>query len=96
MAKIINPSLRDIELPTRHIVPRKGTLETTNEVLRCPDNAQFLHGQSLSGALTVIYDPDPSPDATPPQPQPAPASIPAPEAQSPVLTDAPETRQKKG
>lgn len=59
MAKLINPSIRAITLPTGHVVPRAGTLETTNDVLRCPDNSATLRGLILSGALTVEYDPDP-------------------------------------
>lgn len=59
MAKLINPSIRAITLPTGHVVPRAGTLETTNDVLRCSDNAAMLRGLVLSGALTIEYDPDP-------------------------------------
>ncbi|OJY35923.1 MAG: hypothetical protein BGP11_18420 [Rhodobacterales bacterium 65-51] len=59
MAKILNPGLRPIPLPTGHVVPRQGELVTTNDVLRCADNVAFLRGQELSGALTLQFDPDP-------------------------------------
>lgn len=61
MAKLTNPGLAPVALPTGHVVPRKGSLETTNDVLRCADNAAFLNGQILSGQLSVEYDPDPGP-----------------------------------
>ncbi|MDP1620410.1 MAG: hypothetical protein Q8K33_24200 [Cypionkella sp.] len=59
MATIKNPSRRDIELPTRHVVPAQGTLETTNEVLRCADNAPMLAGLALSSQIDLTYDPEP-------------------------------------
>lgn len=93
MAKITNPGLRPIELPTRHIVPRNGTLETSNDVLRCPDNAAALRGLILSGAVTVEYDPDPA------EPEATASIVAAPEAADPpTTTEAPAegTKAKKG
>lgn len=59
MAKITNPSLRDVKLPTGHVVPLKGSLTVTNDVLR--ENAAMLNGLALSGAITFEYDREPDP-----------------------------------
>lgn len=83
MAKLVNPSLRPVPLPTGHIVPRQGELVTTNAVLRCADNAAFLNGQIRSGALIAEYDPDPAEDA-------ASDPVPAPPAGPAVPPEAPE------
>ncbi len=61
MAKIENPSRRDIVLPTRHVIPAQGSLETSNEVLRCTDNQPMLAGLALSGQVAITYDPEPDP-----------------------------------
>lgn len=66
MASLTNTGLRPVPLPTGHVVPRAGTLVTTNDVLRCPDNAAMLRGLILSGALTADYDPEPDPEAARP------------------------------
>lgn len=62
MATITNPGLRAKTLPTGHVIPRQGQLTTTNDVIRCPDNAPFLNGQRISGALLIEEDPDPETD----------------------------------
>lgn len=81
MASLTNPGLRPVPLPTGHVVPRAGTLVTTNDVLRCPDNAAMLRGLILSGALTVDYDPEPDADADAVKPAAAtqPDPVPTPE-----------------
>ena len=63
MAKIINPSNRDITLLTRHVIPARGSLDTTNEVLRCTDNVPMLNGLVLSGQVSVEFDAEAEPDA---------------------------------
>lgn len=89
MARISNPAYEPVALPTGHVVPGNGHLDTTNAVLRCPDNVPFLRGQSISGALTVEYDPDPAPQPETPGP-----SITAPEATH-LPPTAPEKRKAK-
>lgn len=59
MAKLINPGFQPVNLPTGHVVPRKGELVTTNDVLRCVDNARVLAGLIATGAVLAEYDPDP-------------------------------------
>jgi hypothetical protein len=78
MAKILNPGLRPVPLPTGHVVPRQGELVTTNDVLRCADNVAFLRGQELSGALNLQFDPDPVDHSE--APKAAPALSPQPES----------------
>lgn len=95
MASIENPSRHPVPLPTGHVVPRLGVLTTTNDVLRCPDNAAFLRGQHLSGALVVTFDPDPDPEEDPPLPVPAAAPVTAPKAPAPLATEAPDALPKK-
>lgn len=56
MAKIINPGNSTITLPTLHVVPRRGEIETTNQVIR--DNGAMLVGLALSGQITVEMDPE--------------------------------------
>ncbi len=56
MAKVTNPSQRPIRLPTGHVVPADGALDTSNEVLRCADNAPMLGGLAQSGQITVEFD----------------------------------------
>lgn len=62
MAKIINHDVQPLTLPSRHVIPgRGGVLVTTNDVLR-GDSAPMLSGLSLSGSVTVEYDPEPTPE----------------------------------
>lgn len=89
MAKLINQTRQPVTLPTRHIVPRLGELTTTNEVLRCPDNVQFLRGQLLSGVLTAQEDPDPTP-----APEATASIIEPPKAAEPVDTPEKGTSKK--
>lgn len=56
MAKIINPGNSTITLPTLHVVPRRGELETTNTVIR--ENAALLEGLALSGQIIIELDPE--------------------------------------
>jgi len=75
MAKIINPSRRDIDLPTGHVVPARAFLETSNAMILVGDNAATLNALRLSGAITIELDPelDDSPALEPtPEPQLAP------------------------
>ncbi|MFC3180454.1 hypothetical protein [Cypionkella sinensis] len=62
MAKIINPAKRPLTLNTGHVVPADGELKTTNDVLRCTDNAPTLGGLALSGQITLEYDEEIDPD----------------------------------
>ena len=59
MARLINSTRRPIALPTRHIVPAEGQLETTNEVICCTDNWPKVNGLVLSGDLVAELDPPP-------------------------------------
>lgn len=59
MARLINSTRRDIVLPTRHVVPAQGQLETTNEVIGCTDNWPKVNGLVLSGDLVAELDPPP-------------------------------------
>ena len=59
MARLINSTRRDIVLPTRHVVPAQGQLETTNEVICCTDNWPKVNGLVLSGDLVAELDPPP-------------------------------------
>ncbi|MCZ0963888.1 hypothetical protein [Paracoccus benzoatiresistens] len=90
MARLINPGLRAVPLPTGHVVPRQGELTTTNDVLRCPDNAAFLNGQIVSGQLLAEYDPDPE---LPPEPV---AATPAAEPAAAPTPEKPVTGKAKG
>ena len=58
MATASNPGKHTITLPTGHTIPGKGDLITTNDVLLCVDNAPRLNALSLSGEITIAYDPD--------------------------------------
>ncbi|MBL8560899.1 MAG: hypothetical protein JNN06_01345 [Gemmobacter sp.] len=88
MATIRNPGLRDKTLPTGHVIPRQGHLTTTNDVIRCPDNAPFLNGQKISGALQIEEDPDPETFEVP-------AAVAAEVPSLPVTSDLPQ-KGKKG
>ena len=63
MAKLINPSRKDIILPAGHIVPREGEFITTNDVIN-GDNWLVLQGMIGAGQVIVEYDPEPE-DAAP-------------------------------
>lgn len=62
MAKIINPSLRPIRLPTGHVVPPNGSLDTTNDTIRSSDNWPMLNGLAQSGQITINLDAEVDPD----------------------------------
>ena len=55
MAKLTNPTKRDITLPAGHVIPREGELITTNDVIR-GDNWPMLSGLILSKTIGVEYD----------------------------------------
>ena len=76
MARLINSTRRDIVLPTRHVVPAQGQLETTNEVIGCTDNWPKVNGLVLSGDLVAELDPPPE----------------VAEAPAPVVSAAPATQ----
>jgi hypothetical protein len=63
MATITNHTTKAITLPTMHVIPAKGSLTTTNEVLR--DNDAMLGGLARSLQITVDYDPEQLPDEPP-------------------------------
>lgn len=90
MAKLNNLGRIPVCLPTGHIVPRLGYLITTNEVLRCADNAAFLNGQVLSGQMEVEYDADPDPAEAPSDLQSGPAEV------ASLITETPLKSGKKG
>lgn len=58
MAKLINPGVWPINLPAGQVIPSKGELVTTNDIIR-GDNFPTLSGMILSGAVAVEYDPEP-------------------------------------
>lgn len=58
MAKVVNTGKHAIILPTGHVIRGSGELITTNDVLLCVDNAPRLNALSLSGEITIAYDPD--------------------------------------
>ena len=66
MAKLTNPTNRDIALPAGHVIPRGGELTVTNDIIR-GDNWPMLSGLINSGAVGVEYDPDPAPEAEKPK-----------------------------
>ena len=61
MASIENKERAPITLPTGHVVPRLGILETDNETIRQPDNWPQLSGRALAGQITIEFDPDEDP-----------------------------------
>ena len=86
MAKITNLKRFDFSLPSGHIVPGFGTLETTNEVIRSIDNWRVIPGMKVSGDLEYEMDEDPVlPAATESFERPAQAS--AQESPMPVAID---------
>ncbi|MGR3746890.1 hypothetical protein [Paracoccus sp. R12_1] len=58
MARLINKTGRDITLLTRHVIPAKGELTTTNATIRSPDNWPKISGLRGCGDLEVVFDPD--------------------------------------
>lgn len=56
MARLINKTRRDIVLQTRHVIPVTGYLDTTDEVIRCPDNWPRLNGLIIAGDVVAEYD----------------------------------------
>ena len=66
MAKLINPTRRNITLPAGHVIPREGELVTTNDVIR-GENWPTLSGMILSGQIAVEYDPEPEEIAAKPK-----------------------------
>lgn len=56
MAKIINHTTCELPLPTGHVVPRRGTLDTSDEVIRHVDNAPILQGFIANGQFSVEFD----------------------------------------
>ncbi|QBX34591.1 hypothetical protein E4191_07610 [Paracoccus liaowanqingii] len=63
MSSITNKTREAVTLPTGHTVARGAGLETTNAVLRSPDNIRRLATLIAAGMVTVEYDPDPVEDA---------------------------------
>lgn len=61
MAKITNNERGPITLPSGHVIPRLGTLETDNATIRQPDNWPSLSGRALAGQITIEFDPEPDP-----------------------------------
>lgn len=79
MATIENKEKGPITLPTGHVVPRLGTLTTTNDVIRSPDNWPNLSGRVIAGQVKIGFDPEVDPDdpekvVTPEAPTPPPPS----------------------
>lgn len=60
MARITNTTRRAIELPTRHIIPASGHLETTNALIRCPDNYRRIEALERAGDVQVDLDEEPA------------------------------------
>lgn len=56
MAKILNPSVRPIRLPTGHVIPAKGALDTSNETIRSTDNWPMLSGLAQSNQISLQFD----------------------------------------
>lgn len=63
MAIITNKVREAITLPTGHVIKRDGSLETTNTVLRSPDNVRTLNTMIAAQMVTVEYDPEADEDA---------------------------------
>ena len=60
MASITNNTRKAVILPTGHTVARLDRLETTNVVLRSPDNVRTMVAAKM---IEVEYDPDPIEEA---------------------------------
>ena len=61
MSTIENKERAPITLPTGHVIPRLGILETDNETIRQPDNWPQLSGRALAGQIVITFDPDEDP-----------------------------------
>lgn len=61
MAKIVNNEKGPLVLPTGHVVPRLGSLETTNDTIRSPDNWPLLLGRAKAGQIGIEFDSEPDP-----------------------------------
>lgn len=58
MAKLINTTRRDIELPSRHIIARGASLTIPDEVAKSVDNWPRLNALILSGDVAAEFDPE--------------------------------------
>lgn len=57
MASITNKTKRDITLPSRHVVPKMGSLDNLlNETIKSTDNWPMINGLALAGDIEVILD----------------------------------------
>ena len=63
MASITNNTRKAVILPTGHTVARLDRLETTNVVLRSPDNVRTIATMVAAKMIEVEYDPDPIEEA---------------------------------
>ncbi|AZY93912.1 hypothetical protein EOJ32_09735 [Paracoccus sp. Arc7-R13] len=63
MASITNNTREAVILPTGHTVARLDRLETTNAVLRSPDNVRTITTMVAVRMIDVEYDPDPIKEA---------------------------------
>ena len=63
MASITNNTREAVILPTGHTVARLDRLETTNAVLRSPDNVRTITTMVAAKMIDVEYDPDPIEEA---------------------------------
>jgi hypothetical protein len=83
MARIINNTPAAVHLPTMHIVPKGGTLDTTNDVIRA--NRPLVETLAKAGHLTLVYDDETDADG---ETVPAPVLEPIPEAKAAAATMA--------
>jgi hypothetical protein len=74
MARIKSSLLADFPLPTGHVIPRLGVLETTDAVIRCTDNWPLMQGHIFNGSFAVEFDPEPDAAPEPKGKKPATAS----------------------
>jgi hypothetical protein len=58
MAKLKNKTRRDIELPSRHIIPREGVLIIPDDVAKSIDNWLRLQTLIFAGDMTAEFDPE--------------------------------------
>lgn len=63
MASITNNTREAVILPTGHTVARLNRLETSNAVLRSPDNVRTITTMVAARMIDVEYDPDPVEEA---------------------------------
>lgn len=59
MATVRNLGLIELALPSGHVIPRKGEIALTNELIRSPDLWTVLQGAVLAKQIEVEFDPDP-------------------------------------